>query len=211
MTTLDTQELLNVVYDDTNKTLRTTGSGSGGSSTVVGNKTPSDAFANPTDAQATASLGMLFDGTDWERQRVADAGTLSGTIIPDGVALVTSPGEWTVNSSPAAGSVASAVKAAGAAGVRHVCTAIHASLAVATAITAATFTVNLRDGASGAGTVLMSRRVRAVTADTNHLVFELSGLSIFGTEATAMTLEFTAAGEATTLQDCTLVGYSVGA
>lgn len=116
--------------------------------------------------------------------------------------------EFIVDSAPAAGSAASAVRAAGAAGVRNVCTGIHASLAVATAITAATFTVNLRDGASGAGTVLMSRRIRAVTADTNHLVFSLSGLNVVGSAATAMTLEFTAAGEATTLQNCTLIGYT---
>jgi hypothetical protein len=119
------------------------------------------------------------------------------------------PGEWTVSSSPAAGSAASASKAAGAAGVRHVCTAVSARMAVATAITAATFTVNLRDGATGAGTVLMAWRARAVTADTNHVLVELSGLNIVGSVATAMTLEFTAAGEATTLQNCNLVGYSV--
>jgi hypothetical protein len=122
--------------------------------------------------------------------------------------LTAPPGQWTVNHVPAANTQATATKAAGAAGVRHVCTALSFSVAAdGTAPTATQLTVNLRDGASGAGTVLMSWIVAipAVAGEVKQV--SLSGLNIVGSAATAMTLEFAAAGGAHTYESVNIAGY----
>ena len=40
-----------------------------GTATIVGDKTPADTYANPTDAVSSWSLLGLFDGTNWQRAR----------------------------------------------------------------------------------------------------------------------------------------------
>lgn len=60
----------------------------GGSITVVGNKTPSDTFANPTDAIASFSLLGYWDGTQWVRWRAfQDIDALNLTNSPHMQAL----------------------------------------------------------------------------------------------------------------------------
>lgn len=122
--------------------------------------------------------------------------------------LVTRPGDWSVTHSPAANTQATATKAAGAAGTRHVCTGISAVItAGATAPTAATVTLNLRDGASGTGTVLQSWTLGIEATAGRTTVLSVSGLHIVGSDATAMTLEFAAAGGANTLESVNLTGH----
>lgn len=198
-------------------------SDNGGSLTVDGTVTAdtelpaaaalSDAFANPT-APAVGAMGMLFDGTDWERSRVADAASLSGTTIPDGVSLVTNPGNWAQQNSAAAGSLSVSSKAAGGVGVRHVCTALSFGFSAATAPGAdISFQVRLRDGATGAGTILWSWEFDLDTgylsgAGANPYTASMSGLNIFGSTNTAMTLEFQ--GTVTNVKTfVNLSGYSV--
>lgn len=56
---------------------------------VGGSATPSDAFANPTDAQKVAALGMVWNGSTWERE----LGSTQGTLIASAArtATVASP------------------------------------------------------------------------------------------------------------------------
>lgn len=119
--------------------------------------------------------------------------------------LVTWPGEWAVAAQATAGTP-SASKAAGAAGVRHVCTSV--SLSVACAATAQpAIVVNLRDGATGVGTILHSF---ALAAPVNQMgVIALSGLNLVGSAATAMTLEFASASAAGVIASVDLAGYDV--
>lgn len=92
------------------------------------------------------------------------------------------------------------------AGVRHVARAVYASLACgATAQTP--IQVHLRDGASGAGTILWSATVAAPANGSVNVAAE--DLNIPGTANTAMTLEFSAAGAVATQETVTLVGYNV--
>lgn len=51
--------------------------GGGGGMVVIGSETPSDAFANPTDAVGSWSLLGAWDGTQWVRPRAGQLGTLS--------------------------------------------------------------------------------------------------------------------------------------
>jgi hypothetical protein len=156
----------------------------------------------------TAALGYLFNGSNWQRAGVASAGLLSATTSGDQAALAAPPGEWTLTSAPAANTVATATRAAGAAGVRHVLRSIHASINAVAAITAP-LTVVVRDGASGVGAILWQDRLTAPAGTDGRI--SLTGLSIVGSAATAMTVEFTAAPGATNFETLSATGYSSAA
>jgi hypothetical protein len=96
-----------------------------------------------------------------------------------------------VVSTPAVSTQASASIAAAA--VRHYADCVNFSAGSTTAPALTQMTVNLRDGATGAGTVLASWTV-IIPASTgqNVLPFSVCGLQLPGTLNTAMTLEFSA-------------------
>lgn len=112
-----------------------------------------------------------------------------------------------VVSNPAAGSQASASQAAAGAGLKNVATTIcfSASATAAPALTA--LTVNLRDGASGAGTIKATFQV-AIPATTGQSVVPFcTPVIVIGSANTAMTLEFSA-GLANLIESATLHGYT---
>jgi hypothetical protein len=168
---------------------------------------------SPAAAQEVTTIMRAFNGTAPEPVRTQDLSnsTVSTTLTARsivGVALFDKPGRWSVFSSPAAGSQGTASIAAEAA-VRHVvdCISFSASAVVAPALTAGT--VNLRDGATGAGTVLMAWSV-AIPAATGQSVapFGLCGLNLVGTTNTAMTLEF-AGALANLSESVSITGYNI--
>lgn len=124
---------------------------------------------------------------------------------------------WSVTSTAAAGA-ASASKAAGAAGVAHVADRCFIGLSTGATVSAS-LVVNLRDGLTGAGTVLNSWTVSAglVTAlsGVNSVNIDTGNGSLMGqygltgTAATGMCLEFAAAGPANSNTVCTLYGHDV--
>jgi hypothetical protein len=128
-------------------------------------------------------------------------------------ALLTVPaGNWYVTHAPAANTQATASKAAGAAGVRHVCTGFTVTLAGgAAAPTAALVTVNLRDGATGAGTIISTLTLGLEAVAGKSVVHHVGPLNVFGTAATAMTVETSAAPGANASASVTLYGYSTPA
>lgn len=160
----------------------------------------------------TLARGTLFDGVAWDRARSATSANLL-SIAPVGAALVAPVANWSINHIPAAATQATISRAAGAAGIKHVCTSIHAKLRTATAATASAVQVNLRDGATGAGTILwattlnINTNVATVGGVLNDEI-TLTGLNIVGTAATAMTLEFAGAGAANTFEDVAMTGYT---
>lgn len=128
----------------------------------------------------------------------------SGATAPlgagDGVELATEPGHLSVTHEPAAATQATIGKAA-VAGVRHICKEISASIAAA-ATAQTPISVRLRDGATGAGTILWSMMLSAPANQCASVA--LTGLSIVGTPNTAMTLEFSGAGVANSQQTVNL-------
>ena len=113
-------------------------------------------------------------------------------------------GKWSVVHNPSTATQATITKAAGATGVRHVCTGITAT--IATGATAQTpITVYLRDGATGAGTIIWTGTLAAPANSVG--VIAITDLYLPGSAATAMTLEFSAAGVTASLQAVTLTGY----
>ena len=156
---------------------------------IVGASTPTDAFANPTTAILNQSFGMGYNEATWDRTRTASATNLTiGTQI--GSLLHEKGARWGVNHAPSAGTVAVASKSAGAGGVRHVADCVSYSMGAASAPTAATATVVLRDGSSGAGTILWQKQLPAPASTGVHANESFCGLNLAGSAATAMTLEF---------------------
>jgi hypothetical protein len=168
--------------------------------------------ADNGDAQAALALGVLatlarneaFNGATWDRLRTNAAAVLSATTQPF-AQLAANPGEWSVSNEGAAGARATVTRAAGAAGVRHVCRSLAFSVSAAAA---AQTVVNarVRDGATGAGTILWSATFVVLNGDSKQIA--LSGLNILGSAATAMTFEFDVAPVAGNFQTAAGSGYS---
>lgn len=152
----------------------------------------------------TAGAVYAFNGSSFDRIGIASAANLAETLSGARAQLATAPGEWTLTNAPAANTAATATRAAGAAGVRHVLRSINATL---TAIAAAgPLTVVVRDGLTGAGAILWQDRLTAAAGTSDRV--SLSGLNIVGSPATAMTVEFTAAPGATNFETLSATGFS---
>lgn len=144
------------------------------------------------------------------------AGSLNGSAIASAavqllatktnVLAVAKIGGWAITSDPAVATQATITRAAGAAGVIHMCTSIFASFSAGATAGAAT-KVYLRDGLTGAGAIMWSGSLAVPVGDVRTI--ELTDMSIVGSAATAMTLEFAAAGALTTFENVSLNGYDV--
>jgi hypothetical protein len=171
-----------------------------------------DAVGNPT-VPLVGATNLYWSTSAWERARTASLGALtpSSTLTGRnalGVQMVEKGGRWGGFSNPAAGAQATYSIAAEAA-VRHVADCISFSAVATTAPALTALTVQLRDGATGAGTVLQQWQVVAVATATELVApFGLCGLNLVGTTNTAMTLEFSAA-LANLIQSVNLTGYNV--
>ena len=118
------------------------------------------------------------------------------------------PYDWSVKHTPAVNTVATISKAA-VATQRHVCTGFTASVASDGAVSVANLVVVLRDGATGAGTIVQASSLSVITTAGSSANIVISGLNIIGTLNTAMTVEFLAAGGANTYENVSMMGYSV--
>jgi hypothetical protein len=129
-------------------------------------------------------------------------------IIP---VLTEKGARWQVNNSisSSGATAASASKAANANG-RHVADCISFSAQATNAPTAAQTNINLRDGASGAGTVIWTQTILIPATAAQHiLIGPLCGLNLIGTANTAMTLEFSSSAPANEFEAVDLSGYDV--
>lgn len=133
-------------------------------------------------------------------------GTNLALFDPALAVMAAAPGEWSVTHTPAVNTVATITRAAGGAGIRHVLRSFTATVIGLAAAAEAVLTVNIRDGASGAGTILKSFPLYAPPGGQNGLA--MSDLNIVGSENTAMTIEFTAAGGANTYESVSMSGNS---
>src|SRR5271157_2830895 len=115
-------------------------------------------------------------------------------------------GQFAITHAPVAATQATITKAAGAPGVKNVATLVSFSLCTVGTAQAAAVTVVLRDGATGAGTILWSMTISCGT--TTAVCHSVSLPDIQGSAATAMTLEFSAAGVAASFESVSLAGYT---
>ena len=158
----------------------------------------------------------LWDGAAFQDSRMASLTNLtpSTTLTARniiGAELAEKASRWIVQSAPAAGSVGSASIAAEA-GVRHVADCVGLSADSTGAVTAAAATIVLRDGATGAGTILLTFADAVATAAAAGVEvtapFAFCGLGLIGTTNTAMTFEYNA-GVTNVVQAVWLSGYNV--
>jgi hypothetical protein len=142
----------------------------------------------------------------------ATSGVTAGSTASqsaNGATLVVGPGNWTQISNPATGTQASASRPASTVTLRHVANCITFSAGSTTAPALTALTINLRDGATGAGTILRTWQI-VISASTgqNTPPEEVCGLNIVGSPQTAMTLEWSA-GLANLIESVSLSGYDV--
>lgn len=108
---------------------------------------------------------------------------------------------------PAANTQGTITQATAGAGVRNVCTGLTVTFAAgASAPAAVQVAARLRDGSSGAGTILWAVVLSLPATAGASTGVTRSNLWIKGTANTAMTLEFSAAGGANTIQAVALEG-----
>ena len=155
----------------------------------------------------TAVGNMVWNGTTFDRWRSASATTNTATTSL-GSGQMSLLSTWTqLNTTAASATAATTSKTAGGGTVRHVVTGV-TMCGFDTAVDLVNRLVNLRDGASGAGTILRTWFIGLATASVSKCE-NVTGLNITGTANTAMTLEFVnAPAGATQSQTVTLTGYS---
>lgn len=196
-------------------TVSTTGGITLGIEQTTGDNNP-NTFNVPDAASSGLLIGQLgFNGTTWDRMRLArvlnfPASTTLTSRNAGGVQLIERPSRWTVVSNPASGSQATASLAAEAA-VRHVADCISMSANAAGATVATNLTVNLRDGATGAGTIIWTTQLGATVLAAGgyfNTPYTVCGLNLVGTTNTAMTLEYSA-GLAGLIESVSLSGFNV--
>lgn len=156
----------------------------------------SDAMTNTT-SPVIGSAQLGWDGTTLERVKTASLANMPiyssfTSSTEQGYSLAMKPAQWVKSSAPAVSTQASASIAAEAS-VRHIVDTVCFSAGSTTAPVLTALTVNLRDGATGAGTVVMSWTV-IVPAATGQNVLPIcfTGLNAAMTTNTATTVEFSA-------------------
>lgn len=114
---------------------------------------------------------------------------------------------WAVNHAPAANTQATASQAAAGASTKNVCTGFMVTASAgAAAPTAIQLNFVIRDGATGAGTVLWAGVLGVPATAGASTGVAISGLWLVGTANTAMTIEFSAAGGANTIEAVSMQG-----
>lgn len=115
--------------------------------------------------------------------------------------------QFSLVSTPAAATQATATLPAAAAVVRHVLKSLTATLACGATAQATPAVLVVRDGASGAGTILWAQQV--ILPVNGVWSIAITDLSLLGSRGTAMTVEFTGAGVAGSVQSISATGYDV--
>lgn len=124
--------------------------------------------------------------------------------LPAAAQFQNNSGWFFVVSQPAATTAASASKAAGGGTTKHVATSVTVCISAVAAQPDIIF--NLRDGATGAGTIVWTARLGTPTLGATQCVTS-PPLHIVGSNNTAMTLESAAAPAATNFATASLSGY----
>jgi hypothetical protein len=149
-----------------------------------------------------------FTQPSFDRARSASAANQTAAVSGVGVELVANVAGWSIQNTGAGGAQATASQAPGGATVRHVMTGFMVTVVCTAAPAQTAMVLNIRDGASGAGTVKWSFDVTLPATAGSMFQFGLTGLTLVGSNATAMTIEF-AAGLANCIQSVNAQGYDI--
>lgn len=195
----------------------------GGNSITVDGSVAVSSSALPTGAATEATLATRLSESDYDSKTGSLTETPPATdtassglngrlqrIAQRLTSLIASlpVSSFSVNHAPAANTKATITRAAAGGGIKNVCTGFTVSLAgQSTAPAAVQLSVALIDGASGGTTYLWGPQVIAIPAIAGATsAFVRSGIYIPGSANTAMTLEFSAAGGANTIESVSFEG-----
>jgi hypothetical protein len=169
------------------------------------------AIFDAATAAAVPANGLYIGGSDGTNLRgilTTSAANLTGTTTL-GALLAAGPlATWSITHRPAAATKATATKGAGAAGVRHVVTGFSFVLVTVGTAQAAVVNLDVIDGASGGTTRLWSGAFGGIPVNSQVNIVVPSCMLI-GTAATALTIEFSAAGATASFSFVNLQGFSV--
>lgn len=154
------------------------------------------------DGAAVAGNPVLMAGQDG-----TNAQSLAATT--GGALVTTRPGTWAVQHQPAVNTQATISQAAGGGTVKNVCTAFMGSLCSDGAPTPERVIFNLRDGATGAGTIVASMNLSLPATSGSAVSFAVTGINIVGTANTAMTVETDSAPGANVYATVSMTGYTL--
>lgn len=170
-----------------------------------------------TTANATAAplqvAPKLYNGSTFSRAYAVSLAnfTVATTLTSRneaGAQLVEKGSRWSVVSTPAVSTKASASIAAEAS-VRHVADCVSFSGGSTTAPALTLLTIQIRDGATGAGTIIWSHTVIVTAAAVQNVSpFTECGLNLVGTTNTAMTAEWSAL-LTNLFEDISISGFNV--
>lgn len=118
---------------------------------------------------------------------------------------------WAISNVAAANTAATVSKAAGSAAQRHVCTGFQVTMSSLGAPTPEVIVFQIRDGATGAGTVIWSGSISLPAVAGTSTSCGLTGLWLVGTAATAMTIETAQGGGANDYISVNLQGVTIAA
>lgn len=167
------------------------------------NNRPDTSGATAAAVPARADYIGGNDGTNLIGAKTTSAANLTlGATNLTGSVFTEHPCEWSITHTPALATKATASRAANASG-RHVAK-FYVACFGAGATGNIVLPVNIRDGATGAGTVLWTIALAMQANGSNCFGQEIT---LIGTTNTAMTIEFTVAGAANTQQVVSLCGY----
>jgi hypothetical protein len=175
-----------------------------------------DAIADTGSAPNILSAGVSIfgGGTAWPRVR---SGSLTNFPVSStltarnsiGAVVETKDSRWVVN---AISATAASATIASEASVRHVLDTVCWSGVSSGSVTAASHAINIRDGATGAGTLLATFLVAFPTAAASGVQvippFCISNLNLVGSTATAFTVEFDA-GSTNVSTNVFMTGYNI--
>lgn len=151
-----------------------------------------------------AAGNMGFDGSTWDRA-ISVSNTNNTATTSSGVRYYTQISTWSQTHTPAVATQATTSKAAGGGTVRHVATSVTVCIA-ANATAQTPLLVHLRDGATGAGTIIRTWAFsQLVGTGSCH---NLAPINMTGSANTAMTLETAAAPAAGVQATVSFTGYS---
>jgi hypothetical protein len=180
---------------------------------VTGVRSPTDDLSNPLFYRI---VPFAWNGTTEDRLRTTALATMnpastSTAVNQIGAQISEKGSRWVVNSHPATSAQATASIAAEAS-VRHVVDCVTFAEASGGAVTGATHFLSLRDGAAGAGTILIQWVAAIPTAGATGIQGlgpqSFCGLNLVGTTNTAMTFEFDA-GVTNAIETVSISGFNV--
>lgn len=187
--------------------LATTGLLGAGSYLFNGSNNDRERTASADALAATgipAAGNMGFNASTWDRlDSISNTNNTATTSL--GVRYSTQLSTWSITNTPAVQTQATVSRAAGGGTVRHVATSVTICVA-ANGTAQVPILFHLRDGATGAGTIL---RTWAISAPiTSGWCQDVTGLNMTGSANTAMTIESAAAPVAASQATVSMTGYS---